>query len=151
MAHRIIWLRQVSVVTNTSPAMPQLTYQTITDMSAGHGAGVCVDNDRNIFVVDSTNNVVYKYQFGGSQLPFVFAGTFGSAGSTDGKQGVGKLSSPSAVCVDSRGTLYVLDASGTAVRRVDETGVMYTVCKGLSTAAVSIAVDKAGEIYLVEA
>ena len=151
MAHRIIWLRQVSVVTSTSPAMPQLTYQTITDMSAGTGAGICVDKDRNIFVVDSTNHVVYKYQFGGSKLPFVFAGSFGSSGTTDGKQGVAKFNAPSAVCVDSRGTLYVLDASGTAVRRVDETGVAYTVCTGLATAAKAISVDAAGELYLVEA
>ena len=81
------------------------------------------DNTSSIFIADSSNNVIRKYQFSTSTL---YAGT-GEIGSTgDGGSALSaKFAGPYGLAVDSANKLYITDTSNCVVRTIDpNTGIL---------------------------
>ena len=80
-------------------------------------AMTAADNTSSIFIADSSNNVIRKYQF---STVSVYAGT-GVAGSTgDGAAATtARLAGPYGVAIDSINALYITDTNNCVVRTVD--------------------------------
>ncbi|MDB4965140.1 MAG: repeat containing protein [Myxococcales bacterium] len=85
-------------------------------------------NDR-LFVADRDNHAVAALQYNGSAVPLAgvsaqpLVGCPRSAGDVDGPAATAMLSRPTAVAYDAaKSVLYVLDASGTAVRHLQLDG-----------------------------
>ena len=75
--------------------------------------GIAVDSSGNIYVADTSNNRVQKFNsVGAFQLKFGANGGDGTAGSGDGQ-----FSSPRNIALDSSGNIYVADSSNHRVQK----------------------------------
>jgi len=154
MANRLVKVRQVSNATNTSEcgtAFAQISVLPINGLT--DGVGVCIDRSENIDVSDVARHVIFKYRRG-STASQVFAGTIDVAGYADGVGTAAKFNQPKSMCVDRRGTLWVVDSGNKVIRRVTENGVVYTVAQipaeVLGDTPGQIAVDDGENIFLID-
>ncbi len=86
-------------------------------------SAVAYDTAGNLYVADSSANVVRKVSLAGTITAFAGDGTFGSSG--DGGQATSaQLASPAGVAVDAAGNVYI--AEGMNIRKVDLAGVITT-------------------------
>ncbi len=114
--------------------------------------GVAVDNEGNVYVSDSGNNVIRKIMPAGVVVPF--AG-LGYAGGTDGNVNDARFSNPQGLAVDGAGNVYVADTGNNTVRKITPMGVVTTL-PGLAgdTARFNspggVAVDGAGIVYVAD-
>jgi sugar lactone lactonase YvrE len=117
------------------------------------GAGVAIDDSDNIYVSDADRHVIFKIRHG-SDTSVVFAGRLDTPGNTDGRGTNARFNTPKAICVDRRGTLWVIDSGNDLVRRVDENGNVYTVADVPTEAGGDvpghIAVNNAETIFLID-
>ena len=72
--------------------------------------GITLDASGNIYVVDSNNNRVEKFDSSGAYLS-----QFGSFGSGDGQ-----FSSPSVIALDASGNIYVVDSYNSRVQKLSQ-------------------------------
>ena len=79
-------------------------------------AGVAVDGDGNLFVTDASNRTIRKVTPAGEVT--TLAGSAGSSGSVNGIGPAARFSFPTGVVVDGDGNLYVIDNSGSTIRKV---------------------------------
>jgi uncharacterized protein (TIGR03437 family) len=89
-------------------------------------AGMATDAAGNLFIADTTNNVIRKITPGGAAS--VVAGT-GSA-NFNGDVGTAttiNLTQPQGVSVDAQGNIYIADTGSGRVRKLDTTGRITTV------------------------
>ncbi len=124
---------------------------------------VAVDAVGNLYIADTGNNVVR--QVGANGLITTVAGNGLGGYSGDGGPAVqAQLGNPSAIAVDSAGSLYVADGS-TRIRKVFPNGLIVTIA-GNGTAGYSgdggaatsaqlngpsgVAVDSAGSVYVAD-
>ncbi len=85
--------------------------------------GIDVDNEGNVFLADSENNIIRKIDTSGTAL--VFAGKVGVAGCMDHpEKTAAKFSSPNDVAISSDGTLYVIDFGCFSVRKIPTSGAV---------------------------
>ncbi len=126
-------------------------------------SGIAVDGSGNLFVADTNNHTIRK--IGPDGTVTTYAGTAGSAGSTDGTGAAARFNTPSDVAVDGAGNLYVSDTGNNTVRRIAPGGVVTTwagtagvagSADGTGAAASffgprGIAVNAAGTVYVVDA
>ncbi len=110
------------------------TYQSLTTLvSSGlfHTRDVAVDQAGNIYIADTYNHAIKKYDVNGVLTTLVSSG----------------LNQPSAIAVDQAGNIYIADSENGAIKKYDVNGVLTTLVSGLHL-PYGIAVDQAGNIYI---
>lgn len=124
-----------------------------------HPYGVCADPSGNVYVADTYNTKIRKI------TPSGFVSTF--AGSTQGfANGTGttaKFYSPTGICIDPSGNIFVVDAGNNKIRKITPTGIVSTFAgstagytNGTGTAAkfsfpFGICSDNGGNLYVADA
>ena len=154
MANRLIRLRQVSSGTDTPDSGDGRTQKiSYTINGLTDGAGLCIDSSENIYICDAANHVIFKFRRGDSQS-YIFAGTYGVAGSADGHAGAASFNKPTGITCDARGFLYVVDTGNSLVRRVDDNANVFTVAsipaEGIGDEPGGITIDAGGDIFMIE-
>ena len=90
--------------------------------------GVAVDAAGDIFIADSTNNVIREVNHATGSITTVAGdGTYGNSGDGDAAT-TAALNNPTGVAVDAAGDIFIADQFNNEVREVDHaTGVIFTV------------------------
>lgn len=122
--------------------------------------GLTLDDNGDLYVCDSYNNMIRKIRPDGSVI--TLAGR-SKKGSKDGKDTTASFWHPNAVTVDKNGNLYVADMGNNEIRKITPGGVVTTFAgakthgagNGRVTEATfyqpyGIATDKAGNIYVAD-
>lgn len=108
--------------------------------------GVAIDGAGNVFVADSSNQVIRKITPAGDVS--TFAGTPHLAGNADGRPGV--FNFPAAVAVDrATNVVYVADTFNSTIRKITPDGVVSTLAAGLHH-PLGLAVAPDGTIYVAD-
>ncbi|WP_424358642.1 PKD domain-containing protein [Methanocella sp. MCL-LM] len=102
-------------------------------LGAAHPMGLAIDQDDNVYFVDSEQSIVFKMT--GSSAPVHLI--------TD-------ILTPQGVAVDAAGNLYVAGWSDFAVYRVDPSGTDETVYASEIWDPTSVALDSAGNVYVTD-
>jgi uncharacterized protein (TIGR03437 family) len=115
--------------------------------------GVAVDASGNVYIADSTNNVVRMVTKGGTIYNVLGNGVAGTAG----------LNGPAGVVVDASGNVYIADSQNARVQKVTPTGAVSTVAGNGTTGyggdngpaasaelnvPLGLALDSAGNLYI---
>jgi len=126
--------------------------------------GLAVDGAGTLFIADTENHRVRKVGTDGSIMTMAGTGTAGFSGD-GGAATAAQLDEPWGLAVDSRGNLFIADASNQRVRKVAPDGGITTVAgigtaglsgdEGLATAAqlnhpIGVAVDSQGNLFIVD-
>ena len=85
--------------------------------------GLCTDLDGNIYIADRSVNKILKIA-SNSITSATYAGT-GDRMSVDGKRDTAKFDTPTAICLDSKGNLYVTER--TKIRKINPDGIVSTI------------------------
>jgi streptogramin lyase len=129
--------------------------------------GIAVDNDGNLYIVDSGNHAVRKVDSSTGKISTIAGtGTWGYDG--DGKQGhLAKLYAPSRVAVDDAGDVYIADQGSHLIRKITSaTGIINTLAGTAGEAGYSgdggpaidaklsspqgVALDSEGNVFITE-
>ncbi|MBB2900996.1 hypothetical protein FHR75_001784 [Kineococcus radiotolerans] len=113
--------------------------------------GVAVDGANNVYIADSANNQVERYDPVSKALT-VFAGTGRPDVAVAGPATTSPLRTPTAVATDAAGNVYIADAGNAAVHRVDAAGKLAVVGRtGAADGVTSLAVDLSGSVFVTDA
>ncbi|MFZ9681825.1 MAG: matrixin family metalloprotease [Cephaloticoccus sp.] len=125
-------------------------------------SGIAVDAAGNVYVADTTNNLIRKVTSGG--VVTTLAGVVGVSGWQDGTGSGALFNQPQGLASDSAGNLYVADTGNSAVRKITPAGLVTTLA-GLSTIGGlkdgtgtgaglnqprAVAVDGSGNVYVAD-
>ena len=108
--------------------------------------GVSVDSSGNVYVADTNNNRIQKFD---SSSTFITA--WGSSGSANGS-----FSYPYGVSVDSSGNVYVADMFNNRIQKFDSSGTFITAWGSSGSATGSfdgpfgVSVDSSGNVYVAD-
>lgn len=144
----------VRVVHNTGRGawgkIPQVTLEPVRvlgDVDAVDGnvafflpSTIAVDAAGNLYVLDSGNHRVQKFDAAGNYLA-----SFGRQG-----QGPGELYFPAWLAVDGQGFLYVTDANNQRLQVLGPDGKEHKTVKFLETAVGSVFLGRPGELVMVK-
>ena len=125
--------------------------------------GLASDLEGNLYVADQDNHTIRKITSAG--MVTTLAGFPGQAGTNDGVGDAARFAQPMAVAVGPNGHVYVADAGNGLLREVSPQGQVSTVAglarsfgnvDGTGSAArfgrpIGVAVDRSGNIYVVDA
>lgn len=125
--------------------------------------GMAIDPAGNVYFADSDNHRIRRIDSSGRISTFAGNGTPGFSGD-GGPAAAAMLNLPTAVATDNNGNVYIADGLS-RIRRVGPNGLIATIAGGgtlalppdgalatsLDIAAVSIAVDGVGNIFVVDA
>lgn len=122
--------------------------------------GICADKAGNLFVTDYGASKILKITASGTVTTYAGSGTKGNA---DGTGTSASFSSPTGICADTLGNLYVADYSNFLIRRINSAGVVTTVAgtgkhgnaDGIGTSASFgilefICIDSQGNLYIAD-
>ena len=98
-----------------------------TSQALLHPFGVAADLAGRVYVADSDARRVLRIGSDGSSVLFAGNGTFGSTGATGGQATATGLVFPVGLAVDGVGRVYVVDATGARIERVDLDGTIHTI------------------------
>jgi sugar lactone lactonase YvrE len=124
--------------------------------------GLALDGSGNIYVADTLNHMIRKVTPAGAVTKFAGAGRPGSA---DGSGSEASLGSPCGIAADTKGVLYIADASNHIIRKITAAGIVSTLAgtpgvagstdgpcsRALFNQPRGIAVDGAGNIFVADA
>jgi hypothetical protein len=126
-------------------------------------SGVAVDSSGNVFVADTTNNMIRMITMNG--VVSTFAGS-GASGHHDAMGTSATFSAPKGVAVDVNGNVFVADTFNDTIRRIDTSGNVTTYAgialsagstnsNTVATAATfsgpqALAVDSSGNVYVAD-
>jgi sugar lactone lactonase YvrE len=129
--------------------------------SFNNPSNVAVDALGNVYVADTTNNLIRKISPVG--VVTNFAGS-GAAGSADGPAGSATFNAPIGIAVDATGNVFVADSLGQLIRKITPDGVVSTFAgsgnRGSGDAQgrdasfnnpLGISFDSAGNLYVADA
>ncbi len=131
--------------------------------------GLALDDNGDLFIADSGNNVIRKVKLSTGTITTVAGDVaLGSGFSGDGYAATGaQLNAPNGIAVDAAGNLFIADTGNNVVRRVSTEGIITTVAGnyalgpgygGDGYAATSaqlcipnsVAVDAAGNLFITD-
>lgn len=92
--------------------------------------GITVDTYANLFVADTTNNLIRKITPAGTVS--THAGVVGVSGWQDGTGGGALFNQPRGLARDNQGNIYVADTGNSVIRKITPAGAVTTLA-GLST------------------
>jgi uncharacterized protein (TIGR03437 family) len=133
-----------------------------TSASLAFPRGLATDLNGNLFIADSANFRVRRLAPDGTITTYAGNGDDGFAGD-GGAATLAQIRMPRGLATDSAGNLYIADAWNYRVRKVDRTGLIYTIAGtgengysgdgGSATSAdlgfvQALAVDDAGNVYV---
>lgn len=142
-----------------------------TSASLSFPQGIALDSAGNLFIADSSNNVVRRVNAATGVITTV-AGSFNLGGTYSGDGGPATsagLSAPGGVALDGAGNLFIADMGNNVIRRVDAvTGVITTAAGNFNSggrfsgdggpatsaglnAPNSLAFDASGNLFIVDA
>ena len=109
--------------------------------------GITVDASNVIYVADTGNNCVRKFQIGPNNVVTI-AGT-NASGDVVGVGTVARFNAPRAICVDQAGTVFVGDTGNKKVKRVAQSGL--TTLVGSSFNIINyICTDKSRNLFVID-
>ncbi len=125
--------------------------------------GVAVDQDGNVYVADSTNNIIRRITPEGV-VSTLAGGGMNSSGSIDGAGTAARFNYPGGVAVDPAGNVYVADSLNSTIRKITSAGVVSTLAGSArhfgSTDTINngpffntpygVAVDQVGTLYVAD-
>jgi len=129
---------------NSGWELSSLTSPSPSGFTAG---GLTIDDGSNLYVADTTNNRIVKFNPSGSMS--VFAGS-GTAGFTDSSGTAATFKAPSDVAIDGNNNLYVADSGNNAIRKITPNGTVSTITIPSINKTIyisKIAVDSKGNIF----
>ncbi len=97
-----------------------------TDAEFSDPAGICADDSGNIYVADIFNERVRKMNTAGIITTFAGNGIRGFTGNGTPATSA-TLYYPTAVAADHHGNLYIADADNSVIRKVNASGIIFTV------------------------
>src|SRR5262245_26702680 len=109
-------------------------------------SGVATDASGNVYVADSRNNRIQKFDASGT-----FLLTWGSPGSVDGA-----FSNPFGVATDASGNVYVADTNNQRIQKFDASGTFLTTWGSFGTGngqfrfPISVATEGSGNVYVAD-
>ena len=112
--------------------------------------GVAVDATGNIYVADTTNNIIRKITSSG--VVTTLAGRALISGSSDGSGRPAMFNYPNSVAVDGSGNIYVADTRNNAIRKITTSGVVSTFAGSAASFSnpCGVAVDGNGNVYVAD-
>jgi len=104
-----------------------LLVSTIIPSSSGlkQPTGIITDRNGNIYISDSANAVIRKYDISGNLS--IFAGSVNNTGAIDGSGAAARFAYPTGLCIDTEGKLYVLDYAADTLRTITQSGIVKTI------------------------
>lgn len=162
MAHVIRKVTPAGVVTTFAGSGSQGSADgTGTAASFNYPDSLAVDGSGNVYVADTSNNMVRKITPAGVVTTLAGATT---QGSIDGTGSAARFWMPSGLAIDASGNVYVSDGNNNMIRKITPAGVVTTLAgsttsghaDGTGTAASfnfprGIAVDSAGNVFVADA
>ncbi|MES2277154.1 MAG: T9SS type B sorting domain-containing protein [Bacteroidota bacterium] len=122
--------------------------------------GLAIDNQGNIYVADTKNNIIRKITPTGAVSTFAGSST---AGRADGIGTAAGFNYPTGITIDVSGNLYVADYKNYLIRKITPTGIVTTIAgnitaasnDGVGTAAsfnapINLVFDIAGNLYVAD-
>ena len=118
--------------------------------------GIAVDSSGNVYIADSTNNVVRKVASGTIST---VAGSNGAGAGFSGDTGSAtnaQMSTPTALALDSSGNLYIADSNNNTIRQVQASNqFIYSLAGAGATGGQlhhpnGVVVDPSGNLYITD-
>jgi sugar lactone lactonase YvrE len=111
--------------------------------------GICTDPSGNTYFTDGDNNVIRKIDLSGNVT--TFAGTPGPPSTVDGTGPAARFDSPSGICSDASGNIYVAQPNTQSIRMITPAGVVSTLVSGGGLVSpYDVCCDNAGNVYAAD-
>ena len=123
--------------------------------------GVATDPSNNVYVADSSNNLIRKIAMPGAAVT-TLAGNIGGRGYVDATGGAARFNNPHYVAVDGSGNIFVSDHDNNVIRMIQPGGVVSTIAGtagaggfhdspgALFSSPYGIATDLSGNVYVAD-
>jgi sugar lactone lactonase YvrE len=126
--------------------------------------GIATDSAGNVYIADTGNNAIRITTPAGLVTTLAGTGTAWVSGSADGVGAAASFHSPTGVCIDSAGNVYVADNNNHTIRKITPARVVSTLAgtAGVSGSAdgtgaaatfnypTGVATDSAGNVYVTD-
>ncbi len=117
--------------------------------------GVAVDSSGNVYVADTNNHRIQKFDSSGNFL-FKWGAYGGEGGVTSNGSGDGQFSAPQDVAVDGSGNVYVAESGNNRIQKFDSSGNFLLKWgtpgfgDGQFNQPTGVAVDSSGNVYVAD-
>lgn len=116
--------------------------------------GIATDPSGNVYVVDSGNNRIQKFNSSGVPVNSFSGGTSNALGSIG--SGDGQFDGPAGIALDSSGNIYVSDSNNSRIEKFSSSGAFLLAWGSFGSAESQfdspngVIVDSSGNVYVVD-